>query len=148
MDDAQERIDLLLNEIEKTCLASDYNPWRVPFMLECALLVQSKMPSRAVKALETAMAYLGQEQPLASVREAIEDCWHDADQNSASNISDDPDACALRALICVLCEQSHPGSEDLVDLLSFFLNLLNRIEPHSEQQIRLIKKHFAPCLNG
>jgi hypothetical protein len=43
--------------------------------------------------------------------------------------------------------KSQPGSEGLVDLLSFFLNLLNRVEPHVEEQIRLIKKHFSACLN-
>lgn len=145
MKEAQERIDLLLNEIEETCPAPDYNPCLVPFMLECASLIESRMPSLAVKALETARAYSAQEKPLASVRGAIEDCWHSVNQSSIA--SDDPDACAIRALICVLHEQSQPGSADLVDLLSFFLNLLNRVEPHGEEQIGLINKHFSPCLD-
>lgn len=146
MTKAQERIDMLLNEIEETCLACDYEPCRVPFMLDCASLAQSSMPSRAVQALETARAYSSHELPIASVREAIVSCWKDADQSSTGGSAEDPDTCAVRALICLLHEQSQPGSEDLVDLLSFFLNLLNRVEPHTDEQIQLIKKHFAHCL--
>lgn len=148
MTNAQERIDLLLNEIEERCPASDYDPRRVPFMLDCAALAQSSMPSRAVQALETARAYSIRELPLSSVREAIEGCWHDVDQNAINGCTDDPDTCAIRALICLLQEQSQPGSEDFVDLLSFFLNLLNRVESHAEEQFLLTKKHFAHCLDG
>jgi len=32
---------------------------------------------------------------------------------------------------------------DLVDLLSFFLGLVNKIEPHYTQQARLLREHFA-----
>jgi hypothetical protein len=147
MTKAQEHIDLMLNEIEEKCVASDYDQCRVPFMLDCVSLTQGRMPSLAVKALETARAYSVHESPLDSVREAIEGCWRYLDQGSVHGSIDDRETCAIRALICLLREQSQPGSEDLVDLMSFFLNLLNRVEPHADEQILLIKKHFQHCLD-
>jgi len=54
---APERTDLLLNEIEEKCLASDYYPCRVIFVLDCASLTQAGMPSQAKQALKTARAH-------------------------------------------------------------------------------------------
>jgi hypothetical protein len=143
---AEERIERLLSEIEEKCLASDYDLCRVPFMLDCASLIQGGMPSRAVQALETARAYSVHELPVASVDEAIEGCWRDIGPCSVSGYSFNADECALRALICILREQAQPGVDDFYELLSFFLDMLNRVEPHAEEQIVLIKKHFSHCL--
>ena len=148
MAEAQERIDLLLNEIEERCQASDYEGSRVPFMLDCASLSQSRMPARAAKALETARAFSAHEVPLASVHEVIKECWRELDQEVVDRSRDDPNACAIRAVICILSEQSQPESGDFVNLLSFFLNLLNQADPHPEEQILLINKHFSGCLGS
>jgi hypothetical protein len=104
------------------------------------------MPRRAVQALETAKAFASDQLPLASVQKEIESCWHDLDQNAASSSTDNADVCAIRAMICVLREQMHPGSEDFVNLLSFFLELSNRVASRAEQQIVLMKQHFSHCL--
>jgi hypothetical protein len=106
------------------------------------------MPRRAVQALETAKAFASDQLPLASVQKEIESCWHDLDQNAASSSTDNADVCAIRAMICVLREQMHPGSEDFVNLLSFFLELSNRVASRAEQQIVLMKQHFSHCLGS
>jgi hypothetical protein len=148
MTTAKERIDQLLNEIEEKCQPADCRQLRIPFMLDCASLI-SKLPSQTVKALQTSRAYSIQELPLTSVSEAVAECWRYLDGSFVNGSNDDhPDAITIRALICILLEESRPGSEDFIDLIGFFLDLLNRVEPHAEEQWELIKKHFQYCLGS
>jgi hypothetical protein len=125
MTTAKERIDQLLNEIEEKCQPADCRQLRIPFMLDCASLI-SKLPSQTVKALQTSRAYSIQELPLTSVSEAVAECWRYLDGSFVNR----------------------PGSEDFIDLIGFFLDLLNRVEPHAEEQWELIKKHFQYCLGS
>jgi len=61
---------------------------------------------------------------------------------------DDPEVSATRAVICVLQEQLQAESDDFLDSASFFLQIINNVEPHQDQQEVLIRKHFASCLDA
>ena len=56
---------------------------------------------------------------------------------------DDPEVSAIRAAICILQSQLDPETDDFVDLLSFCLRLLNKLEPHLAEQETLLSHYFG-----
>jgi hypothetical protein len=141
-----DSLDLLLNTIEENCEPADYIRSRVPFMIECATLVESRMPIVAVEAMRIARNYLDKKVSADTVQRALVTCWKTLGASKSEMLLDDPNVCAIRALICVLREELYTGEEDFVDIMSFFLSLLNRVEAHPVEQAALLKRYFSGCL--
>jgi hypothetical protein len=139
------RVDLLLNLVEENCAPEEYQRSRIPFMIDCLLLVEQRMPLAAAQPFLVSRLYADQKVDSASLVEAIEKSWRALGRGEASLNLGDPDVSAVRAVICILHSELHPESNDFVDSISFFLNLLNNVKPCSEQQEALIKKHFPTC---
>jgi hypothetical protein len=138
------RLDLILNEIEIRCNPPQYLKLAESFMFDCQALVGQRMPPLALRALQVASRHRAGLIPLQSVSETLAACWRGIQGRDMQ--LDKPDVAAVRAVICILDSQLHPESDEFVDSLSFFLHLLNSIEPHFVEQEDLIRRHFADCL--
>ena len=98
-------------------------------MLDCAALIEQRMPAPAARALQIANGYRAGIVSLQSVSDTHDECCESLSLDHREMQLDDPEVAAIRAVICVLHLQLHPESDEFVDLLSFFLHLLNNIEP-------------------
>jgi len=143
---ASAELDRVLNAIEETCAPPQYVRFREAFMLDCAALIAQRMPALAAKALQIAREHRAGMVSLQSVRDTHDACWESLRTNHREMQLDNPEVASIRAIICILYGQLHPDSDEFVDVLSFFLRLLNNVEPHSTEQEQLIRKHFADCL--
>jgi len=140
------RLDLVLNAIEEACESSQYVRFCEAFMPDCSALIQQQMPEAASTALQIAMGYRAGTVSRQSVSDIHAVCWDSLRTGHREMQLDDPNVAAIRAAICILHYQLHPESEEFVNLPSFFLRLLNTIEPHFREQEQLTRKHFADCL--
>jgi hypothetical protein len=139
-------LDRLLNAIEDTCDPPQYIGFREAFMLDCAALIEQRMSASAARALQIANGHRAGMVSLHAVSDTHDECWESLRINHREMQFDNPEVASIRAVICILHGQLHPGSDEFVDALSFFLRLLNTVEPHSTEQEQLIRKHFADCL--
>ena len=132
-------LNLLLNEIEQR-VGSEWS-WTscAHFMVECLFIVKDRLPPLALDGLAIAQLYLAGCSSSQEVSNMRVRCWQEL-PGELSMKTDDPRVAAIRAVICVL--QTSLESSEGLDLLSFFLQLVNRIEPHYEAQYRLLSKHF------
>lgn len=144
IDSAQ--LDLLLNKIEEDCSPSDYEPALLPFMFECADLVAQRMPKLAHDSLAIARNFAAKRCGAESVAEAVRACWEVLDKGQRSLQLEVPEVSAIRLVICILHREQHPDSEDFVDLGSFFLQLVNNVEPSYEKLEALLRKWFHQCI--
>jgi hypothetical protein len=137
-----QKLDLHLNSIEEIYVPAEFGKSCVPLMIDAAALVEARMPPVATYSLRVARDYAAGTTSAESVNDAIVRCWKDLGGGGRDMCTDVPDVAAIRAVICILRRQVHPEAEDSLDLLSFFVELLNNVEPHSEELEALFKKHF------
>jgi hypothetical protein len=79
---------------------------------------------------------------LESVADALHACWGELGNGREMQL-DNPEVSAIRAAICTLHSQIDPESDDIVDVLSFCLRLLNTVEPHFAAQETLLSRYFG-----
>jgi hypothetical protein len=135
----QEHLDWTLNDIEEHQEAG-CTDGRTRFMLACLSQIRHRLPTLAEQALVLAEQYATGNAPSADVIQMRAECWRQLRGHEME--TDNPSVCALRAVICALYTPEDGQQHDLVDLLSFFLGLLNRIEPHYTEQARLLRQCF------
>ena len=111
------------------------------FMLACLLQIRHRLPPLAEQALELAEGYATVTVSAADVIRIRAACWRQLRGREME--TDDPSTCAFRAVICVLYSREEGQQDNLVDLLSFFLVLVNRIEQRYDQQSRLLLECFG-----
>jgi hypothetical protein len=73
-------------------------------------------------------------------------CWQYLNENYKHVSLKDPVVSAIRAVIFPLHAQQHPDDHNVVDHLSFFLSLVNNVEPHIAEEESFLRKHFIGCL--
>jgi hypothetical protein len=110
-------------------------------MLACLSQIKDRLPPLAEQALELAQGYAAGTVSAADVIRIREECWREIKGREMD--TDDPSTCAFRAVICVLYSREEGQQDNLVDVLSFFLVLVNRIEPSYDRQGRLLLECFA-----
>lgn len=142
------RLDLLLNEIEMNCDPNIGGEECNQFSVDCLLLIQDKLPPIAVEALTVLQDYLERCASLVSVTEMLARCWKYLRMAYPEAPLNDPSVSAIRAVIFPLDAQKHPENLNIVDHLSFFLMLVNNVEPHFAEEEMLLRKHFINCLNA
>lgn len=138
-----EKLDLLLNAVETNTAPSVRRGALVPFMLDCAALIRPSMPSVARESFRVSIDFEAKRISVQLVQAAIERCWDELRDACSETDLDNPEVCAIRAVICILRRQLEPESEDFLDYASFFLRLVNRVEPHEREEERLLLAHFG-----
>jgi len=141
-----DKLGALLNDIEQKCDPAIGSKQCIQFMLECLSLIEQKLPSIAVEALTVAKEYLAGRTSLESVSEMRLQCWQYLRQHYPGVLFKHSEVNAIRAVIFLLHAQEHPEDRNIVDHLSFFLMLVNDVEPHRKEEETLLPKYFAECL--
>lgn len=123
----------------------------VRLMLRCLAVIPIQLPQVAISAIDLATRYWNDRSiPKDELEEARVRCWNYLDEQSASTNTIDPEACALRAVICVLYEA--PPSDEIAELIAFFNQVLfasfgNEVGKLGEQ-VSLVVEEFARTRNG
>jgi hypothetical protein len=144
--DASRELDRLLNDIEIGCDPPVGGPECNRFSLDCLALIRYKLPPVALEGLACVTEYLAGQLTLQSVTDMRIKCWQYLDENYKHAPLDDPMVSAVRAVICPLHAQQNPDERNIVDHLSFFLMLVNNVEPHFQEEESLLRAYFAHCL--
>jgi len=138
------RLDLLLNSIDENCTPEVYEPLLLPFMIDCADMIASRMSTVAADAFRIVKTHNGASSQSQELMEAVQRCWQSLGQRNMS--LDDPGVSATRAVICILHVRLRRESDEFIDGTSFFLQLINNVEPHIDEQEALLRKYFGHCL--
>ena len=136
----QKYLDLMLNDIEEHQKTESTDKC-ARFMLACLSQIRHRLPPLAEQALDLAQRYAEGTVAAADVIQMRVECWQQLRGHEME--LHNPSVCALRAVICVLHTPELGQQEGLVDLLSFFLVLVNKIESRYDQQARLLRECFA-----
>ena len=75
LENLSARLDSILSDIEETCRPRQYARFIVPFMLDCAALVEQRMPPLALEAIQIAKGYRDGLISLQHVAEIRDACW-------------------------------------------------------------------------
>ncbi len=142
----QQRLDLMLNEIEENCDPGIGSSESMQFMLDCMRLISTELPEFATGVLHAIERSVVERPDHHELDLLLRDCWAFVDQQQRGHPGDST-VPAVRALICVLQAQRNPEQRDIVDHLSFFISLLNRVKPHFSEEALLLKKRFSNCLS-
>ncbi len=142
----QQRLDMMLNQMEQNCDPVIGSSASIQFMLDCMQLIETELPEFAAEALHAIERSLIERTARQQWDSLWRECWAfvDAQQREGAGNSGVP---ALRALICVLDALRNPEQHDIVDHLSFFIGLVNRVKPHFAQEELLLRKRFDNCLS-
>lgn len=147
------QLDLLLNSIEENCAPAKYEQALLPFMFDCADLIEARLPWVARESLCVAQSFAQKLLDMGALEQAVITCWQAIGDGPQSLQVDNPQVAGIRAVICILHsqlhsenKQIHPECGEFVDLMSFYLQLLNNVEPCFQQQEALIKERFGACL--
>jgi hypothetical protein len=146
MSQDSAKLDLLLNEIEENCSSSKYQASVLPFMFDCACLIEHRMPKIALDCLSVAKDFAENRGDREALIEAVRACWQALGKGDASQNLANPEVSAIRVVICILHWQLSPDADEFLDLLSFLMQLVNNVEPSYEKQEVLIKRRFIGCL--
>ena len=138
-------IDLLLNDIEMNCEPAEYRGFEVDFMIDCVAIIEDNLSPAASAGLLVCRDYLSGKASLQVVQDAILECWAAERQKDWSRPFEVPELPANRAVLCLL-KKLEGDEADLVDGLSFFLNLIDNVEAQQEQHEALLRQRFAACL--
>jgi hypothetical protein len=92
-------------------------------MIECLQLIPFHLPLVGQTGTEVARRYwIHHSVSALDLERARVECWNYLDERSASTNTDEPEYCALRAVICVL--YGEPPSDDIGELIEFFNQML------------------------
>jgi hypothetical protein len=140
-------LDLLLNEIDERCSPSEYQRAWISFLLECARLIEARMPKIASEALATGRVFAANDAGPEQLREEVRKLWEWCDRHpQKTDFRKDSDLSAVRAVLCVLTTQLKPNPEEFLDTTSFFCQLMVNVEPCANKVTELAKKHFERCI--
>jgi len=127
------------------CDPAEYQGLAAKFMIDCLALIEGQLPLSTSQGLLACRRYLTGKGSMEAIKRAILDCWRAEREWRREHPFDITDMSANRAILCILKDLEGDES-DLVDLLSFFLNMANKVEAHKEEQGALLKERFAACL--
>ena len=135
-----QELDRILNAIEERM-----EPTReqiAQFKLDVLSLVEPKLPPVARESLVEGRRFAAGEVARSVISDALTQCWSYADEHWPGGGLATIDACAVRSVISLL--HGFISEEvDFVDSTSFFLGLINRVEPHFSEEARLLDQHFG-----
>jgi hypothetical protein len=134
------RLSLAIAEVEKHYeLDRDYRRFE-DFMLDCLALVEARLPQVASAAVATAKNYFSGRATEEDLEQARVRCWNHLEAHGYGSEIQEPEAIGIRSAICAL--YARPVVDDAVELLEWFLSLVNQLDDRSEEQVELLAKHF------
>jgi len=142
----EAKLSLLLNDIEEICDPPIGSRECSLFRMACLALIRHKLPLIPERARAFSAQYVKHRAPIEEVDELLVQCWQYLEENHGNAPVEDPTVSAFRAVICILYAQKHPEERDIADHLSFFLMLVNNVEPHYQEEESLLRTHFARYL--
>jgi len=141
-----KELDELLNDIELKCDPPIGSKESNAFMLECLSLIRHKLPPISLEAVEVLQAYFMGRATVEAVNDMRVRCWEHIAEHYKGVEASNPEVSAIRAVIFPLGAQREAEQRDIVDHLSFFLMFINQVEPHLDEEERLLRRHFAKCI--
>jgi hypothetical protein len=103
-------------------LSEDY-PAAMAVLVDCLDLIPFELPEVGRTAREVAeRVWIKRDLPEAALQAARVKCWEYLDDRSAGTNVEEPEFCAVRAVICTLYSSDPP--DDLVDTIDFFNQVL------------------------
>ena len=123
-------IELAVPQCERTCKQ---------FMLDCLDVAEASLPDLAREALSLAKKAHATNVGWSEVMAYRERCWGAVDE-LVGVPDNNPAKAGLRAVLYVL---TPGGTEELVGLLSFFLQEISWVEPRYSEYEALLRKHFG-----
>jgi hypothetical protein len=136
----------LLNDIEINGDPTVGSAECTQFSLACLALIRHKLPPIAERGVATLRDYLDGRVSLETVVRAKVACWEFLGGAHKDAPLTDPIVAAVRAVIFPLEAQRVPQERDIVDHLAFFLEFVNDVEPHYEEEEALLRTCFSKCL--
>lgn len=136
----------LLNKIDEQAGLSNHTDLCIRFMLESCKLVRDRLSDVGKAALAEAQRFwtgLATEPDLEAARVA---CWQELDAKSWTLNTIEPEACATRAVICLLYPRW--SESDVLEQIEWFLQLSNKAEDHWAEQETLLRHFFASVLRS
>ncbi|WP_437608113.1 hypothetical protein WMF20_45890 [Sorangium sp. So ce834] len=135
----------LLNKIDEEVGLNKHADRCVRFMVESCILIKDRLSDSGTSALVVAQRYwagLATENELEAARV---ECWQELDAKSWSTNTEEPEACAMRAVICVL----YPRwvERDALEHMEWFMQMSNRAEDHWIEQYNLLHSLFSDTLH-
>jgi hypothetical protein len=140
---ALQNLNLLLNDIEETCDPEIGSEASRNFSLDCLSLIAARSPSICEEALRLLKSE--SEIQTTALDELYVRCWNFIESHLPNKPITTPEVSAVRATICTLYAATHRHERNIVDHLSFFLELVNNVLPISERHEELLRQHFAGC---
>ena len=110
------------------------------FVIAFVELFQGTIPLVAKDALIVVKAFWRGDASAEQVELARIKCWEYLDSKSASTDFSNPETCAIRAVICIL--YAEPPSEDMAELVGWFLTLMEKVDGIAPDLNSLQKIHF------
>jgi len=136
----EDELDLMLNDIESRIEPTPEQTRR--FEIDVLSLVEHKLPPLGRDGLTVARRFAAGDASESAVREALRSCWLYADQLWPGGVTPTAEACAIRSVISVLHGLIN-DQDDFVNSVSFFLELVNRVEPHYLEEAQLLDHYFG-----
>ena len=145
MADGSAALDLALNDIEEDCGTAIAGERVLRFQLATLKLIEKELPEIVTEAISAAQRYLAGQETRMGLRSLQLKCWSVLDEKYPGQTLSNPEVSAIRAAIFLLHAGQVDQDDDFVNASSFFLNLINNIEPHYEEELHLMKTILARC---
>ena len=143
LEDLNEQV----RRIEDSGVTAGSEPF-IRFLIDCSSSVRHRLPSVALEALDVAAEYQAGRNPVEEVTAAAVKCWRELDDKYKGKDVDVPDVAAIRAVIFLLDSLRNPNEKDIFDRLRYFLDFVNLVEPHLQEEALLLDKHFPDSIAG
>lgn len=135
-----------LNEIEENCDPSLGDERTVQFMVDCLSLIKDRLPTPALDVLNMTKAMTSDATYQHEVTDLRNKCWAFVDAVTRDAGESSGQVSAVRASIFLTSTRLSPEDRDFVDSAALFLEFVNQVEPHFEEELMLLRKHFSKCL--
>ena len=136
-----------MRRIEDSGVTAGSEPF-IRFLIDCSSLVRHRLPSVALEALDVAAEYQAGCIPVEQIIETVVRCWRELDDKYKGKDVDVPAVAAIRAVIFLLDSLRNPNEKDIFDRLQYFLDFVNLVEPHLQEEALLLDKHFPDSVSG
>jgi hypothetical protein len=136
----------LLNQIDEQAGLAKCADLCLRFMLARCELIRDRLSDVGKAALDVAQRYwtgLATEPELEAARVA---CWQELDAKSWSMNTTEPEACAARAVICLLYPRWSEG--EVLEHVEWFMQLSNKAENHWVEQKTLLQHLFVQVMQS
>ena len=112
-------------------------------MIECLSLIEHAIPQIALISFCVAKEFAAGTKSLQTVKNAIIGCWSELQDSGQTDRTELPEVASIRAVLFLLIRLREGQFRDFLDSLSLFLDFVNRVEPHREEILQLLVKHFG-----